>query len=106
MYAGKIIERGTARELYANPRHPYTLGLLRSVPRLDEPRRARLDPIEGQPPDLTRLPSGCAFTPRCAFVVERCRVETPPLRAVNGEGHVSACWEAERLGRQRTAVKA
>ena len=55
MYAGKIIERGTARELYANPRHPYTLGLLRSVPRLDEPRRARLDPIEGQPPDLTRL---------------------------------------------------
>ncbi len=104
MYAGKIIERGTARELYANPRHPYTLGLLRSVPRLDEPRRARLDPIEGQPPDLTRLPSGCAFTPRCAFSVERCRVEIPPLRVVNGGGHVSACWEAEKLGRQRTAV--
>jgi len=104
MYAGKIIERGTAREIYANPRHPYTLGLLRSVPRLDEPRRARLDPIEGQPPDLTRLPSGCAFTPRCAFSVDRCRVEIPPLRAVNGTGHVSACWEAERLGRQATAV--
>jgi oligopeptide/dipeptide ABC transporter ATP-binding protein len=106
MYAGKIIERGTARELYANPRHPYTLGLLRSVPRLDEPRRARLDPIEGQPPDLTRLPTGCAFTPRCAFVVERCRVEIPPLREVNGKGHVSACWEAEKLGRQQTAVGA
>ena len=105
MYAGKIIERGTARELYANPRHPYTLGLLRSVPRLDEPRRARLDPIEGQPPDLTRLPSGCAFTPRCAFSVERCHVEIPPLRAVNGGGHVSACWEAEKLGRQPTAVR-
>src|SRR5437660_857609 len=104
MYAGKIIERGTAREPYANPRHPYTLGLLRSVPRLDEPRRARLDPIEGQPPDLTRLPSGCAFTPRCAFSVERCRVEIPPLRVVNGGGHVSACWEAEKLGRQRSAV--
>ena len=104
MYAGRIIERGTARELYANPRHPYTLGLLRSVPRLDEPRRARLDPIEGQPPDLTRLPSGCAFTPRCAFSVERCRVEIPPLRVVNGGGHVSACWEAEKLGRQRSAV--
>jgi oligopeptide/dipeptide ABC transporter ATP-binding protein len=104
MYAGKIIERGTAREIYANPRHPYTLGLLRSVPRLDEPRRARLDPIEGQPPDLTRLPSGCAFTPRCAFSVDRCRAEIPPLRAVNGAGHVSACWEAERLGRQATAV--
>src|SRR4030081_2864770 len=56
MYAGKIIERGTAREIYANARHPYPLGLLRSVPRLDEPRRARLAPIEGQPPDLTRLP--------------------------------------------------
>jgi len=104
MYAGRIIERGTARELYANPRHPYTLGLLRSVPRLDEPRRARLDPIEGQPPDLTRLPSGCAFTPRCAISVERCRVEIPPLRVVNGGGHVSACWEAEKLGPQRTAV--
>jgi len=105
MYAGKIIERGTARELYANPRHPYTLGLLRSVPRLDEPRRARLDPIEGQPPDLTRLPSGCAFAPRCAFSVERCRVETPPLRALNGGGHVSACWEAENLDRARSTAR-
>ena len=104
MYAGRIIERGTARELYANPRHPYTLGLLRSVPRLDEPRRARLDPIEGQPPDLMRLPSGCAFTPRCAFSVERCRVEIPPLQAVDAGGHVSACWEADKLGRARTAV--
>src|SRR6266705_1979215 len=79
MYAGRIIERGTARELYANPRHPYTLGLLRSVPRLDEPRKARLDPIEGQPPDLTHLPQGCAFTPRCAFSVARCSAEPPPL---------------------------
>jgi oligopeptide/dipeptide ABC transporter ATP-binding protein len=97
MYAGKIIERGTAREIYANPRHPYTLGLLRSVPRLDEPRRARLDPIEGQPPDLSRLPGGCAFAPRCAFCVERCVVETPPLRPIAASSHVSACWEAERV---------
>jgi oligopeptide/dipeptide ABC transporter ATP-binding protein len=97
MYAGKIIERGTARDLYANPRHPYTLGLLRSVPRLDEARRARLDPITGQPPDLTRLPPGCAFAPRCAFRVERCTQETPPLRPMPGAGHVSACWEAEHL---------
>jgi oligopeptide/dipeptide ABC transporter ATP-binding protein len=104
MYAGKIIERGTAREIYANPRHPYTRGLLRSVPRLDEPRRARLDPIEGQPPDLSRLPGGCAFVPRCAFRVERCAVETPPLRAVGGAGHVSACWEAERLSAAPEAV--
>jgi oligopeptide/dipeptide ABC transporter ATP-binding protein len=104
MYAGKIIERGTAREIYANPRHPYTLGLLRSVPRLDEPRRARLDPIEGQPPDLSRLPGGCSFAPRCGFRVERCAVETPPLRPVGGAAHVSACWEAERLRGAREAV--
>src|SRR5678816_3188344 len=82
MYAGKIVERGTARELYANPRHPYTLGLLRSVPRLDEPRRAKLDPIPGQPPDLTRLPPGCSFAPRCSFVVDHCRVERPELELV------------------------
>jgi oligopeptide/dipeptide ABC transporter ATP-binding protein len=97
MYAGKIIERGTARELYANPRHPYTLGLLRSVPRLDEPRRARLAPIDGQPPDLSRLPAGCSFVPRCAFSVDRCALERPPLRAIGGPAHVSACWEAEQL---------
>ena len=99
MYAGRIIERGTARELYAHPRHPYTLGLLRSVPRLDEPRRARLAPIEGQPPDLTRLPPGCAFAPRCAFRVERCAHEVPPLESVADDGHVSACWESRRLQR-------
>jgi len=102
MYAGRIIERSTARELYGNPRHPYTLGLLRSVPRLDEPRRARLDPIQGQPPDLTRLPRGCAFAPRCAFCVERCLVEIPPLRPVAEGGHVSACWEAANLDRTLT----
>jgi oligopeptide/dipeptide ABC transporter ATP-binding protein len=96
MYAGRIIERGTAREIYANPRHPYTLGLLRSVPRLDEPRKSRLDPISGQPPDLTRLPPGCAFAPRCAFVVERCRAERPELVTV-AESHTSACWETDRL---------
>ena len=97
MYAGRIIEQGTAREADARPRHPYTLGLLRSVPRLDAPRRARLDPIDGQPPDLLRLPSGCAFTPRCAFRVERCLAERPEVRPAGGDGHVSACWEIERL---------
>ena len=97
MYAGRIIEQGTARAIYTRPRHPYTHGLLRSVPRLDEPRRARLDPIEGQPPDLTRLPPGCAFAPRCPLRVERCLAEVPPLRPVGGDGQVSACWEAERL---------
>ncbi len=97
MYAGRIVERGSARDLYRRPRHPYTLGLLRSVPRLDEPRRARLQPIEGQPPDLTRLGPGCAFAPRCTFRVERCRVERPVLAPADGEGHVTACWEAARV---------
>ena len=97
MYAGRIVERGTAREIYRHPRHPYTLGLLKSVPRLDEPRRQRLDPIEGQPPDLTRLPGGCAFGPRCAFRVERCASDVPPLRSVEGGTHLTACWEAARL---------
>ena len=104
MYAGRIIERGTAREVYGNPRHPYTLGLLRSVPRLDEPRRGRLAPIDGQPPDLTRLPPGCSFAPRCAFRVDRCTTERPPLSLVAQNGvsrHVSACWEADRLTHEK-----
>jgi oligopeptide/dipeptide ABC transporter ATP-binding protein len=101
MYAGRIIEQAAAREIYANPRHAYTLGLLRSVPRLDEPRRARLDPIQGQPPDLTRLPPGCAFAPRCAYRVERCG-EAPKLVEV-GPGHTSACWEAMRLVKELAA---
>ena len=102
MYAGRIIESATAADLYANPRHPYTLGLLRSVPRLEEPRRSRLAPIEGQPPDLTKLPPGCSFTPRCAFKVARCDKEAPSLEQVR-EAHVSACWEATRLTKQDAA---
>lgn len=97
MYAGRIIERATAAELYANPRHAYTLGLLRSVPRLDEPRRERLDPIEGQPPDLARLPAGCAFAPRCGFRVARCEAETPALVPAGSDGHMAACWESANL---------
>jgi oligopeptide/dipeptide ABC transporter ATP-binding protein len=102
MYAGRIIEQGAAAEIYGNPRHPYTLGLLRSVPRLDEPRRARLAPIQGQPPDLTRLPPGCAFAPRCAYRVERCATEVPPLEEV-APGHTSACWESARLIKEKAA---
>ena len=96
MYAGKIVERATAREIYANPRHPYTLGLLRSVPRLDEPRRAKLQLIPGQPPDLSRLPGGCSFAPRCAYAIDRCREEEPGLDPVAAD-HLSACWLAEDL---------
>jgi oligopeptide/dipeptide ABC transporter ATP-binding protein len=97
MYAGRIVERATAKKLYRTPRHPYTVGLLRSVPRLDEPRRARLDPIEGQPPDLTRLGHGCAFRPRCGWAQDRCDIERPELLPTGSSDHVSACWEVERL---------
>jgi oligopeptide/dipeptide ABC transporter ATP-binding protein len=96
MYAGKIIERGTARDIYRHPSHPYTLGLLNSVPRLDLPRKEKLDPIEGQPPDLMNLPAGCAFRERCRFAIERCAEEIPPLQSVSA-GHFSACFAAETL---------
>ena len=98
MYAGHIVERGMARDIYANPMHPYTLGLLKSVPRLDEPRKSKLQPIEGSPPDLAHLPVGCPFQPRCRFAVEKCSEENPPLLPV-GEGHMSACWVASERGK-------
>ena len=97
MYAGKVIERGEAREIYANPRHPYTVGLLRSVPRLDLPRRAKLDPIEGQPPDLINLPPGCAFRERCRWAIDKCATDTPEL-VETSDGHLSACFRADELG--------
>ena len=98
MYAGKIIERGSALDIYHRTMHPYTLGLLHSVPRLDQPRKAKLDPIEGQPPDLARLDDGCAFRPRCRYAVERCATEIPPLEPVT-DGHLSACWQKDELHR-------
>src|ERR1043166_3906789 len=84
MYAGRIVEAGPAEAIYHRPRHPYTMALLRSVPRLDRPRQARLDPVEGQPPDLTRLDGGCAFRPRCRFAVEGCAASRPPLGGGGG----------------------
>jgi oligopeptide transport system ATP-binding protein len=95
MYAGKVVETAPAMELYHRPHHPYTLGLLRSVPRLDQGRKARLEPIEGFPPDMVNIPPGCAFHPRCPFRTERCQVEGPPLVAVGPE-HMVACWEWQR----------
>ena len=94
MYAGRIIESGTARDIYHRPHHPYTLALLRSVPRMDQPRRTRLDPVQGQPPDLTRLDGGCAFRPRCGFATPRCAEDAPPLAPVDASGHIAACWHA------------
>jgi oligopeptide/dipeptide ABC transporter ATP-binding protein len=95
MYAGHIIEHGSALEVYHYPFHPYTAGLLASVPRLDEPRKTRLLPIKDQPPDLIALPRGCAFHPRCGFVGAQCSNETPSLVEVE-KGHYSACWVAQK----------
>ncbi len=91
MYAGRIVEQGPASEVYAHPRHPYTIGLLASVPRLDKPRKERLVPVDGQPPNLILLPPGCSFMPRCSYRMEICSKERPELRPV-GNGHFTACW--------------
>ena len=91
MYAGYIIEEATAKDLYANPSHPYTLGLLGSLPRVDRGEHMRLVSIEGLPPVLGEEPKSCPFAPRCSFVIERCRQENPPLIPVSPE-HGSACW--------------
>jgi peptide/nickel transport system ATP-binding protein len=92
MYAGRVMERAPRRPLYRHPHHPYTEGLLRSLPRADDPGR-RLTPIRGQPPSLIDPPSACPFHPRCDHVMEICSRETPPLTAVQGsDSHRSACW--------------
>jgi len=92
MYAGQVIERCSVERLFAEPQHPYTIGLLGSIPRLHL-ERERLDAIEGFVPDAAALPSGCRFHPRCPFAVEKCRQELPPLLEV-GKHHQAACWLA------------
>jgi len=96
MYAGKIIERGNAIDIYANPKHPYTLGLIKSVPRLDQAKGDKLQPIEGMPPDLISLPEGCSFRARCKFAVDKCATDIPSLISV-GDEHLAACWESDRV---------
>ena len=91
MYAGTVVEEAPVKEVYGDPRHPYTLGLLGSLPRLDEVRKEKLQSIEGLPPDLIDLPPGCPFEPRCVYAIERCRVERPLLEPV-GPRHRIACW--------------
>ena len=98
MYAGRIVETGLAEAVYHRPRHPYTVALLRSVPRLDRPRQARLDPVEGQPPDLTRLDEGCAFRARCRFAIEACAKSRPALEPTEEAGHLAACFRSAEVG--------
>jgi oligopeptide/dipeptide ABC transporter ATP-binding protein len=92
MYAGRVVERAPVQELFDHPQHPYTVGLLGSIPRLDV-ERARLASIEGQVPSPLRRPAGCKFADRCPFAVAICREQDPPLRDVGGQ-HQSACWRA------------
>ncbi|MDQ3176966.1 MAG: ABC transporter ATP-binding protein [Actinomycetota bacterium] len=97
MYGGRQVELGNADEVFYRSRHPYTLGLLASLPRLDDTGSEKLVPIKGAPPSLIRLPSGCSFNPRCEFAKENCSVEIPDLRPVDGEAHFAACHYAEEL---------
>jgi oligopeptide transport system ATP-binding protein len=108
MYAGMFMETGSAEQLFGAPRHPYTLGLLQSVPRLDAARRARLHPIEGAPPNMLRAPAACPFQPRCRFEVELSRQEVPPLLEVE-RGHKVACFNpvpVDEWDRTRAAATA
>ncbi len=96
MYAGRIVETGTTDLLYTNPRHPYTIGLLNSVPRIDRNREDKLVPIEGQPPDLANLDAGCAYRPRCRWAAEDCAGSAPPLVTV-ADGQRAACFREGNL---------
>ena len=106
MYAGRIIERGSLHEIFGAPRHPYTRGLLASVPRLDKPKGSRLVPIEGMPPDLSNLPLGCAFRDRCLYEIDRCASDTPQLLPIaDDQDHSAACWIAGSPASSAAAVE-
>ncbi|MGH7708542.1 MAG: ABC transporter ATP-binding protein [Vulcanimicrobiaceae bacterium] len=101
MYAGNMVEYGTAEQIFAAPRHPYTMGLLESLPRLDDKEHNRLIPIEGQPPNLLRVPKGCAFAPRCKYRMPICDQPVPVYDF--GDGHVARCFlYDERTAGERT----
>jgi len=102
MYAGYVVEEAGVKEVYGNPRHPYTLGLLESIPRLDRVTEEKLTPIDGLPPDLIDPPPSCPFAPRCRFRIDRCLEENPALAPV-GPGHRIACWVDVQTGGARLA---
>ncbi len=96
MYAGHIVEQGSVYDIYNEPSHPYTLGLLQSIPKVDARERQRLASIEGLPPDLRQEFEHCPFAPRCPYVYDRCWEENPPLQATGREQR-SACWRWETV---------
>jgi len=90
MYAGRIVESGTTKDIFANPRHPYTIGLLKCIPRLDEEEGTKLVPIDGLPPNLINMPPTCAFLPRCSYKLDKCAREPwPPLKVIEGNHYIS-----------------
>lgn len=104
MYAGRLMERGKTDQIYEEPRHPYTIGLIASVPRLDLPKKRDLSVIEGLPPDLAKLSKTmCAFSPRCKLAIERCRRERPELEVV-GPDHYAACFRSSEVKQLMEAV--
>jgi oligopeptide/dipeptide ABC transporter ATP-binding protein len=105
MYAGRVVERGSKRDLFYDPQMPYTWGLLGSIPRLDRPRPERLHTIEGAPPSLINLPQGCKFRPRCPHAFEKCKEEPELANRVGTPGHLDRCWldvEFKRAHRDET----
>lgn len=99
MYGGKIVEAGATGDIFENPRHPYTKGLIRAVPRLDLPRSHGLHTIEGEPPDMSKIPpDSCAFSPRCKYAVERCHKERPPFEEASAD-HFCACFNMAEVAR-------
>ena len=103
MYAGRAVETGSIYDVFGHPRHPYTLGLLESLPRLDDSGLERLVPIPGSPPSMVHPPPGCAFHPRCRFARTMCREETPCLHRIEGTAQRSACHFAEQLDELKTS---
>ena len=104
MYGGKIVESGTPFDIFEDPHHPYTIGLVRAVPRLDLPRSHGLHTIPGEPPDMSRIPEqSCAFAARCPYATQECREQRPPLVSV-GEGHECACFHMDQTKAEREAL--
>ena len=102
MYGGLIIEEAPVKELYSNPSHPYTIGLIGSLPRVDETEHKRLDSIEGLPPILYEMPTSCPFAPRCKWALEKCWKENPPLKGITSDpSHLIACWVDVKTGGER-----
>jgi oligopeptide transport system ATP-binding protein len=104
MYAGHIVETASTEEIFANPRHPYTVGLMKSIPRLDATTKEKLEPIRGLPPDLIDLPDMCPFVPRCNYAREKCEQKRPPLLEV-APGHHSACWFWDEVSKENEPTR-